>query len=99
MSIAATTFDKPTSDNEMSMSQMAERLKSMEGDEFDKAFITDMTAHHQAAVDMAKLAKTRAKHQEIKDLSEAIILAQEKEINSMKQWQTMWGYDNQHSMH
>lgn len=100
VSIAATTFDKPSAHNEpMNMSQMTDRLKNLEGDEFDKAFIIDMIAHHQAAVDMAKLADSRAKHQEIKDLSNDIISAQEKEITAMRQWQVDWDYANSHSMH
>lgn len=95
VSVAATTFDKPetnSTDNEVTMSQMTEILEPLKGDEYDKAFIKHMIDHHQAAVDMAKLSADRAKHQEIKDLSLAIISAQEKEINEMKQWQTDWGY-------
>jgi len=41
---------------------------------------------------MALLSETRAKHDEVKELSEAIITAQENEIKDMQQWQTDWGY-------
>lgn len=51
-----------------------------------------MIAHHQSAVDMAKLSASRAKHDEIKTLSNDIIAAQEKEISEMKMWQTDWNY-------
>lgn len=76
------------------MQNMADALKNKAGDDFDKAFIATMIEHHQGAIDMAKLSNKQAKHQEIKDLSQAIIEAQEKEIANMRQWQSMWGYDS-----
>jgi len=97
VSIAATTFDKPvvtTPEGDVSMDQMTEMLKPLQGDAYDKTFIEHMIDHHQAAIDMARLSVTRAKHQEIKDLSLAIISAQEKEIADMKTWQKQWGYVN-----
>jgi len=92
VSIAAATFDKPKQNNEMSMSNMTASLQTKMGDEYDKTFIAEMITHHQAAVDMAKLSATRAKHQEIKTLSTDIIAAQQKEIDRMKTWQANWGY-------
>lgn len=88
VSIAATTFDKPKSD----MQQMAATLQTKKGDDYDKTFVADMIEHHQAAVDMAKLSANNAKHKELKQLSQNIITAQEKEITQMKQWQKQWGY-------
>lgn len=87
VSIAATTFDKPRSD----MQQMVTSLQGKKGDDYDKMFVADMIEHHQAAVDMAKLS-ANAKHREVKQLSQNIIAAQEKEIAQMKQWQKQWGY-------
>lgn len=75
-----------------SMAGMTASLTTKTGDKFDQAFLIDMIKHHQAAVAMAKLAASRAKHDEIKTLSNDIIGAQESEINQMKQWQTNWGY-------
>ena len=75
-----------------SMAGMTASLTTKTGDTFDQAFLIDMIKHHQAAVVMAKLATSRAKHDEIKTLSNDIISAQESEINQMKQWQTNWGY-------
>ena len=80
------------SDADMSMSDMTTSLKGKTGDEFDKAFISGMIAHHQGAIDMANLAKQNAKHSEIKNLADDIISAQAKEIDEMKSWQTKWGY-------
>ena len=105
VSVAATTFEKPTVDTAgMSMNEMTGTLTGKQGDEFDKAFIASMIEHHEGAVDMAKLSAANAKHDEIKKLSQAIIAAQETEIAQMKQWQSDWGYassDGQsgHPMH
>ena len=74
------------------MNQMTESLKDKQGDEFDKAFIAEMIVHHQGAVDMAQLAESNAKHEEIKKMSREIISAQEAEIEVMKRWQSEWGY-------
>jgi uncharacterized protein (DUF305 family) len=103
VSVAATTFNKPdqgrdasgmpaASMNSMSMDDMATDLKGKTGDDFDKAFLAAMIAHHEGALDMAKLSAKNAKHNEIKDLSLDIIAAQEKENAQMKQWQADWGY-------
>lgn len=92
VSVAATTFDKPAED--MSMDDMVRKFEDKQGNKFDEQFITDMIVHHQAAVDMAKLAQNNAKHKEIKELSQDIITTQEKEIHKMKQWQKDWGYQN-----
>lgn len=72
------------------MASMNDELKGKTGDEFDKAFISEMIVHHEGAVEMAELALTNAKHQEIKDLAKAIISAQNKEIGDMKNWQKAW---------
>ncbi len=100
VALAATTFNKPeekgtttsSSMSSMSMESMTADLKGKTGDEYDRAFITNMIAHHEGAVEMANLSAANAKHDEIKKLSEAIVTAQEKEINEMKQWQMDWGY-------
>lgn len=101
VAVAATTINKPetketTNNNStmssMSMDDMSTDLRSKTGDEYDEAFITSMIAHHEGAVDMAGLSAKNAKHDEIKQLSLAIIAAQQKEISEMKQWQADWNY-------
>lgn len=69
---------------------MNEELKGKTGNEFDKAFLTEMTVHHQGAVEMARAALLRANHQEIKDLAQGIIAAQNKEIAEMQGWNSTW---------
>lgn len=90
---AATTEQQTSTDHSsMTMADMNKQLEKLSGDEFDKTFIEMMTVHHEGAVAMAELIPTRAKHDEIKTLGQAIIAAQTKEIAEMKQWQMDWGY-------
>lgn len=77
---------------DMSMNEMTAGLKDKKGDAYDKAFLQMMVAHHQGAIDMAELSEDRAKHDEIKHLSQDIISAQAEEINDMEQWLSDWGY-------
>ena len=65
-------------------------LSSDESLPFDQRFITAMISHHQGAIDMAKMAQQMAEHQEIKDLTDAIITAQQAEIEQMQQWEQAW---------
>lgn len=81
-----------TDHSSMSMADMNKELANKTGDDYDKAFIEMMIVHHQGAIDMASLSPTRAKHDEIKTLSQDIITAQKKEIADMQQWQMDWGY-------
>lgn len=73
-----------------SMEGMMAALDGKSGDAFDEAFLTEMTMHHQGAVQMAQLALKNAKHQEIKDMAQNIITAQNKEINEMNSWKEQW---------
>lgn len=75
---------------QMEMDGMMQNLKGKTGDAFDKAFLSEMIMHHEGAVDMAEAALRDAKHQEIKDLAQRIITAQEEEIQQMKTWEKEW---------
>ncbi|KND48016.1 MAG: hypothetical protein AB201_00240 [Parcubacteria bacterium C7867-006] len=72
------------------MDDMMLGLNGKTGDDFDKAFLSEMIVHHQGAVLMAQSALQNAKHQEIKDLSTNIITAQNKEILQMQEWYKNW---------
>jgi len=81
--------------SEGSESQFADleaQYAAMKGEEYDKAFIAEMIAHHQGAVSMAYLARNEAQHQELKDMSQEIIDAQMQEIRDMEAWKKEWGY-------
>lgn len=99
------TWGYPASSGEMMMDHssmgmmdtnagMMNELNGKTGDAFDKAFLQQMIMHHQSAINMAAPGKTNAQHQEVKDLTAAIITAQTKEIQQMKQWQKDWSYSN-----
>lgn len=82
---------EPTSTG-MTMEEMVGDLQGKSGDSFDRAFLSGMIEHHEGAIEMARLAATSAKHQELKDMADAILSAQSQEVNQMQAWQTAWGY-------
>jgi uncharacterized protein (DUF305 family) len=53
-------------------------------------FLDTMSMHHKMAIDMAKLAATRAKHTELKSLASKMIADQQKESGQMKIWRKQW---------
>lgn len=79
------------------LSAMQKQFEGYHGDQYDKIFLASMIVHHQGAVQMAQLARTNARHQEIKGLANNIVAAQNAEINQMQTWQTAWGYSNNDS--
>jgi uncharacterized protein (DUF305 family) len=52
----------------------------------DVDFVRGMIAHHQGAIDMAKIELEYGKDPDLRKLAEGIILAQEAEIKTMKDW-------------
>lgn len=72
------------------MDAMMAALDGKTGDEFDKAFLSEMIMHHQGAVEMAEAALQNAKHTELKTMADAIISAQTTEIQQMQEWQRNW---------
>lgn len=57
---------------------------------YDLQFLDTMIAHHQAAVDMARSAESKAQHQELKTMARNIIRDQEREIAEMKRYREQW---------
>lgn len=78
------------SEMEGEMEAMMAALDGKTGDEFDKAFLSEMIMHHEGAVEMAEAVLKNAKHAELKNLANAIISAQTTEIQQMQVWQTQW---------
>lgn len=85
-----TMMDDTEMDMSSMMADMNAALVGKKGDAFDQEFLSEMIVHHQGAIDMAKLALTNAKHQELKTLADEIIKAQTTEIEQMKLWQKSW---------
>jgi uncharacterized protein (DUF305 family) len=75
---------------ESMMVSMSAALVGKTGDEFDRAFLKEMTAHHAGAIEMAELALENAKHAEIREMAQAIISAQNGEISQMQAWKAAW---------
>lgn len=65
-------------------------LKSLKGKEFDVAFLSQMIAHHEAAVQMAKDALKGAAKAETRQEAQTVIDAQTKEIAQMTRWLKDW---------
>lgn len=57
------------------------------GPAFDRLFVKHMTAHHQGAIDMAKVELEKGKYEPAKALAREITTAQEKEIAEMAKLQ------------
>lgn len=57
---------------------------------FDIRFIDAMVPHHEGAIAMANLALQKSTRPEIRRLAEAIIAAQQAEIEQMKRWRAEW---------
>lgn len=65
---------------------------SISGEQYDKNYIANMIAHHEGAIEMATIAQSNAKHNELKDLASKIIASQKPEVDQMLNWQKEWGY-------
>lgn len=58
--------------------------------EYDLRYIDAMVLHHQGAIDMAQEAKAKSERPEIQQLADAIIEAQNQEIQQLKEWREAW---------
>jgi uncharacterized protein (DUF305 family) len=59
-------------------------------EEFDLRFINAMIPHHEGAVVMAQEVLEKSNRPEVKELAQAIIDAQQPEIDQMTQWRQAW---------
>ncbi|MEP7214129.1 MAG: DUF305 domain-containing protein [Acidobacteriota bacterium] len=57
---------------------------------YDLQFLDTMIVHHKGAIDMARLAGSRAQHDELKQLARNIITSQQNEIEKMEDWRSKW---------
>ena len=72
----------------MDLRDDVEQLRSAEP--FDQAFIDAMIQHHGSAIDAARSALAYSSRDEIRQLAEAIIGAQSREIDELRQWREAW---------
>jgi uncharacterized protein (DUF305 family) len=61
-------------------------MKGMVMGDADRNFLENMVPHHQSAVDMAKLALTKAVRPELKTFARGVIAVQSKEIALYQMW-------------
>jgi uncharacterized protein (DUF305 family) len=57
---------------------------------FDQQFIDTMVPHHQLEIELARIALTRAQHDELRALAQEIVDTQTVEINDMQEWRQDW---------
>ncbi len=57
---------------------------------YDALFIDSMIIHHEGAITMARQALEYAERPEIRQLAEAILATQQKEIDDMRSWRAAW---------
>lgn len=62
----------------------------MQDYDVDLMFIDMMTPHHESAIAMAEVAQERAEHPELVELAQAIIDAQQAEIEQMRTMRDEW---------
>lgn len=81
------------SDSASTKGYKAAMMKMMEGmpmmkftGDADLDFMSKMRAHHQGAIDMAKVVLANGKDAEVKKLAQDIVTAQEKEIVTINAW-------------
>lgn len=86
------TPSTPAAATESAKSETEKKYESYTGEEYDRYYVANMIMHHMGAVHMAELAKTSAKHDELKTLAGNIITSQTAEIDNMRQWQKDWNY-------
>jgi uncharacterized protein (DUF305 family) len=69
------------------------RLEDARGPEFDRLFLEAMITHHQGAIGMARTVLAEGRDPELAEVADAVISAQQAEIEQMRRWQRDWGLD------
>lgn len=76
-------------DMQMMNEMMVKHLGTKDRD-YEDRFIDMMIPHHEGAIMMAQNALKNANRPEIKEMAQAIIAAQEREIGQLKKWRKDW---------
>jgi uncharacterized protein (DUF305 family) len=73
-----------------SMPQHGQSLEALTGDDFDRAFLHQMSMHHMMALVMARPVVAQGAHPELKQLAQGMLNDQTREIEQMHQWMAAW---------
>lgn len=68
------------------MSKMHKDMAIAYSNDADRDFLAGMIPHHQGAIDMAHIVLEHGKDPKVRKLAQAIITAQETEIQQMQAW-------------
>jgi uncharacterized protein (DUF305 family) len=71
-------------DNDAAMKQMMTGMNIKSSGDIDRDFATMMIAHHQGAIDMAKAELRYGKNEQLRRISQEIIVGQTQEIAVMR---------------
>ncbi len=80
--------DHGISHEEMGMDMDMDEFR--EAEPFDLAFIDEMIIHHEGAIDMARAILETTERDELREMAEEIIEAQDVEIQQMREWRAEW---------
>ena len=75
-----------TKEYKAAMMHMMQSMPTTFTGDADVDFMTQMKAHHQGAIEMAKVELANGKDPEAKKLAEEIVSSQEKEIATIDAW-------------
>jgi uncharacterized protein (DUF305 family) len=79
---------------QMPMNMMGGGLMMLSGPAFEQAFLSMMIPHHQRAVEMSRTVLETSTDEDVRAFAEAIVSAQEQEIEEMQGWLSELGGTN-----
>ena len=83
--LAATPAEAPfMTENDAAMTKMMAAMEIKPSGDVDKDFVAMMAPHHQGAIDMAQAELRYGHNEQLKRLSQEIIVTQQQEIAAMK---------------
>lgn len=69
------------------------KFATLTGEAFDEAYIADMLAHHEGAINMSEMVGAATERQALIKLAQSIMETQSQEYMQMLTWQKEWGYE------
>ncbi len=70
-------------------------LNSLRGRAFEMSFTAEMIEHHEGAITSALLIEGIAPHTQVQQWARAIVASQQRDLESMEQWQKDWATDTE----